>query len=362
MTGLLWAAAGMVALLGAARGMGTLAERMRLPSLVGELLAGVLLGATVLGSMAPGWYASMFPATGAGASVLQGLAEISLAAFLFLAGMEVNLGTLRTRRAAVAWVSALGILAPFALSVAAVHQWPSLWPVPPGRDGLLLQAMVLGTILSISSLPVISRILMSLRLLGSSAGTLILAAATVNDLVGWLALSALLSLQGLGAAAGWGSLAAFLAGLAAGRMGWAGKLAPAWLREAVNHWLAPIYFASIGLPMNFVSHFNLPVAASLMGVACAGKLSGGYCGARLGGRPWPEALLIAFGMNARGAMAIVLSTVAWRHGLVTEDLFVALVMVALATSLLSAPAIRLLRGRLDRQAAPATPAAAEMIV
>jgi Kef-type K+ transport system membrane component KefB len=108
---------------------------------------------------------------------------------------------------------------------------------------------------------------------------------------------------------------------------------------------APLYFVSVGLRVNFVAGFDLLLVAVVLAVACLGKLAGATLGARLGGMPPGRALAVGFAMNARGAMEVILATVALQEGLIDQRIFVALVFMAIVTSLMSGPAIKRLVSR-----------------
>ncbi len=104
--------------------------------------------------------------------------------------------------------------------------------------------------------------------------------------------------------------------------------------------LVPIYFASIGLKANFVTNVDLTIVILIFIVACAGKIIGASSGAMAGGIARKEALAIGFGMNARGAMEIALASAALDYGLIDQRIFVALVIMALATSMISGSMIQ----------------------
>ena len=107
---------------------------------------------------------------------------------------------------------------------------------------------------------------------------------------------------------------------------------------------APIYIVSIGIRVDFSNSFDFGLIALVVALATIGKLSGSYLGVRISGIEWRSALAIGFGMNARGAMEIVLAGVALEYELIDQRLFVALVTMALLTSMLSGPMMqRLLR-------------------
>ncbi len=103
---------------------------------------------------------------------------------------------------------------------------------------------------------------------------------------------------------------------------------------------APIYFVSIGLRANFVHNFDLLLVSLVLIVACVGKIGGVSFGAWIGKMSPRRALAVGFGMNARGAMEIVLASVALEYRLIDQRIFVALIVMALITSMMSGPAIQ----------------------
>ncbi len=114
---------------------------------------------------------------------------------------------------------------------------------------------------------------------------------------------------------------------------------------------APLYFVSIGLRANFASDFDLPLVLLVLLVACLGKIGGAGLGAWLGGMPPRQAAAVGFGLNARGAMEIILASVALESGLIDQRVFVALVVMALVTSALAGP----MMNRLNLEAGQAAP-------
>jgi Kef-type K+ transport system membrane component KefB len=103
--------------------------------------------------------------------------------------------------------------------------------------------------------------------------------------------------------------------------------------------LAPIYFVSIGLKTNFVANFDLAIVLLVFSVACIGKITGASLGAMSGGITKRRALAVGFGLNARGAMEIVLASAALDYGLIEGRIFVALVVMAMATTVISGLAL-----------------------
>jgi K+:H+ antiporter len=382
-------------LIGAAILGGRLARRVHAPAVLGELLAGVLLGATVLGHWRPDVHAWLFPAIGSGAIVRQTLARMGLLVFLFYAGLELDFSFPAGRRAAIALASLFGILVPFGTGVALVLSHPEPWKSPVGADTTTM-AIFMGAALSISALPVLARIVMDLGLSRSPIASVMLSAAVLDDLAGWTLFGIALGRTRGGAGSGitapvivfalliasavlgrplarWArprmealfpmpghriGLAVVLFFLTAAAVELAGVhalfgaflvgLALAERRETrsasqeITHQVAlgvlgPLYFVSVAIQVDFRAHFDLRLVAVVLVVACLGKLSGATLGARLGGLPARAALAVGAGLNARGAMEIALAAAALEAGLIAHDAFVALVVMALATSMMSAP-------------------------
>ena len=388
-------------LLGVARLLGEIAHRFRQPAVLGELLAGVLLGPTILGNVAPGVSAYVFPERGANAMALSAITTLAAVLFLLVAGMEVDLSIARRQGRVAPRVSAAGISLSFIVGLAVAWRLPEAMGRQAGADPVIF-ALFFATALSISALPVIAKTLMDLDLYRSDLGMVIVSAAIVDDLVGWIVFAVILGLMG-GESAGVGAIMwtvvltlAFAATmLTAGRalihkawpfvqaytrwpggvLGFAltialfGAAAAEWIgihaifgsflagvaigdsshlrertRVTIEHFVsfifAPVFFASIGLKVDFLAHFNLPLVLSVLAIACICKLLGGMLGARWGGMSPREAWAVGFAMNSRGAMEIILGLLALEAGIIGPQLFVALVVMAIVTSMVSGPMMR----------------------
>ena len=386
-------------------------EKLALSPLVVELLCGVMLGPSVFGMLAPHLFTQAFPPLGRATQAREAVTELGLLLFVFMAGLELQPKRLRTLGLSIFWTSFLGILAPLVLGAGSVLLWPAFWR-NKAQGNVALLALFIGTILSISALPVIARILMDLNLMQTELGTIVMSAAMLDDLAGWGLFAVILSNFGgeghsgrnwwaslvavllvfglilnlsnrkIQRAVGWlnlpqdtlrlkltflvlvaaaifsqvagthATLGAFLAGVALGRIPDARKLAHESFYPTTAGIFATMYFVSIGLKANFVANFDLTLVGFVLLVACAGKIGGVFLGATLGGKKPYEALLVALGMNARGAVGIVLTTVALEYGLIDQRIFVALIVMALATSVLSAVGIKHLLGRGQAQPDP----------
>jgi Kef-type K+ transport system membrane component KefB len=180
----------LASLLGAARALGELARKFGMPLVVGEILAGVLLGPTILGRVAPGGFTWLFlqPAP---RIMLSGYIALAALLLLVVAGLEVDLGIVRRRGKSAFFTSVLGIVLPLIGGVLLGFLLPDSDLVAP--DKRVLFALFIGVALSISALPVIAKTLLDLGLFKTDLGLLVMGAAMVNDLVGWLAFSVLVA-------------------------------------------------------------------------------------------------------------------------------------------------------------------------
>ena len=396
----------LAVLLGTAKLAGELMQKLGQPSVLGEILAGILLGPTLLGHFRPQIYAALFPSTGAMPIVLETVTTIGVVFFLLTAGLEIDLRSIFRQGKSALLVSFFGVIIPFALGFAAAGAFPKFLGAEAGASRLIF-ALFVGTALSISALPVIAKILMDLNLIRTEMGTVVMSSAMFDDLVGWILFSMILGMMNTGshslggvkrtillvaaftllaltvvrwlidkilpfiqahtswpggvlgfiftltlAGAAFAEFAgihavfgAFITGIAVGESTHLRKRTSEHIHSIVTNVFAPFFFASIGLRTNFVSNFNLGITATVIGVACLGKLLGAGWGAHLGGMDRRTSWGVGLAMNARGAMEMILGLLALQAGLIRETMFVALVVMALFTSLVSAPAIHFLLRR-----------------
>jgi len=374
--------------------LGGLAKKLHQPAVLGEILGGITLGPTVFGTLAPGIQSEIFPGAGENAEILHAVAYLGLIAFVFVAGLEVDLSSMKQQRKSTLLTSILGILLPFFLGFGMVMLLPAFWGTAQGD--IRIFALFMGTALSISALPVIARILMDLDLMKEKLGMIIIGAATCDDIVGWSLFALILSSidNGIGLAVnlgmtvglfgltafiiylttnsdrsrqmpsfwGWivdliavsmlvasiasefmgahGIFGAFLAGVILSQRQARRDLILKAAYGPVMTILAPVYFASIGLKADFAGDFVLSIVLLVFLAACAGKIIGASLGAWLGGIGGRDALAVGFGLNARGAMEIVLASAALDYGLINKQIFVALVIMALATTMIGGTMIQ----------------------
>ena len=388
----------------AARIGGEFAARVGIPMHVGELLAGMLLGPSLLGWAWPAAFEDLFPADPAQRSLLDLFSWTGIIFLIILGGFETRLGVLRSVPKVVlgGWIGGFGV--PFLLGFALGMYFPDTL-IPASIDRPVF-ALFLATAMSISAIPVIARILMDLDLYGTRVGMVILSTAILDDTIGWTVLAVVI---GLAAGAldtahiatmmgltglflvlsltigrklvrrslrfarklkapyselsmvmllvfGFGAitqaigvhlvLGAFVAAILVGRIP-PSKETQASIRHVGMGFFVPFFFAYTGIKVDLTTLQSAALTFALVAlvVACLGKIVGGGVGARMGGLPRWEALAVGFGLNARGAMELVIAAIGLSAGIVTDATYAIIVLVAVVTTTMAGPSMKWSLGR-----------------
>ncbi|MEV6116075.1 cation:proton antiporter [Streptomyces sp. NPDC052109] len=388
--------------------LGRLAGRWGLPAVVGELATGVLLGPTVLGAAAPDAAAWLLPARAEQAHLLDALGQFAVLLLVGVAGAHLDPRLIRRRRGLLLRVGVSGLLIPLGLGVAAGY----LVPLSLVGDGThrTTFALFLGVALSVSAIPVIAKTLSDMNLFHRDVGQLIMASAAVDDAVAWFLLSLVsamaagsLSLAATGVAAarltGFVAVAvaarplvrglfrrldrggdsgpvsavavivillsgaaaqalsleavfgAFVAGLLIASAVDPRRLSA--LRDVTLAVLAPLFLACAGLRADLTALRDPRVALTglvLLVLAMAGKLAGASLGARLSGLSRWEGVAIGAGLNARGAVEIVVAGVGLRLGILTTTTYTLVVLIAVLTSVAAPVLLRRAMARVEKTA------------
>lgn len=397
-------------LLMCARLSGELFRKLRLPQVMGELSAGILLGPSFLKKVAPDVYHNLFESAPNAGVAFDGLARLGILLLLFVAGMEINLKSIREKMHAAATISISGIAIPFIFGFAgAWYFFPHLFP--EGITDHFATSLFMGTALSITALSVLAKILIDLDLIKSKFGNLMMTAAMIDDFIGWMLFSLVISVANLekesefsawqvmlmviGFAAiiltigrkfvhyafilsnkyltrSGGTLSvgivfcllgaiftewlglnaifgAFMVGVAVGDSNHFSHRTREMLHDIVTYIFAPLFFVSIGFRVSFIENFDVTVITFILLISILGKLIGGYVGARLGKFSRNESMAIGFTMNARGSQEIVLGLIALNAGLITEKIFVGLVVMTFVTIMMAGPMMKYFLNR-EKQA------------
>jgi K+:H+ antiporter len=397
----------LTVLLGLALLLGRLAACLRMPAIAGELLAGIILGPTVLGRAGGWWLGYTNPGQSA---LLQAIGQLGVLLLVALTGVHLDAGLLRRHRATALRVSLASAAIPLACGTALGFALPVMMLGKAGQRGLF--AFFLGVAICASAIPVIAKILLDMRLEHRDIGQLILTTAVIVDAAGWLLLSVIsaLAVSGLraatlarsflglvfvvvaaatigrvlvraalrlaarasrpgdpgptaaavvvlviAAAAGTQALGyepvlgAFAGGIVIGRCGDSVRPAIDRLRPVVASVLSPVFFALAGLQVNLglLAHpAAVAAGAAVLAVAVTAKLAGTYLGARASRMSRWESLGLGAALNARGIVEIIIATAGLRLGVLNATSYTIVVLVAVITSLMAPPLLRFAVARL----------------
>jgi Kef-type K+ transport system membrane component KefB len=394
---LLVAQIGLVVLLSLA--VGRLIQKIGQPRVIGEVLAGILLGPSLLGWVAPQVSAFLFPAASLG--MLNAISQLGLVLFMFMVGLELNVGELKGQGHVAVVVSHASITAPMALGAAlALYLYPRLSTPGTSFAGF---ALFMGVAMSITAFPVLAKILSERKMLRSRLGTMAISCAAVDDATGWCVLAGVVAFvrSSHSSLPLWVTLTGLPVYLV--MMFWAGrkllrKFEPAWLsdNELSNDYkafllvfllisalstemlglhllfgafvagaimprhpglvayliqkfesltillLLPLFFAYTGLRTNIGQINGLGmwgICLLIIAVAVAGKLGGTGIAARLSGVGWKESFALGSLMNTRGLMELVVLNIGLDIKIISPQLFSMMVIMAIATTMMAPPVL-----------------------
>jgi len=381
-----------------ARLLGELCRRYKLPAIIGEIFAGIIVGPTLLGLLFPDLFKGIFISAPHAFEAFDGIANIGIILLMFIAGFEVDLKQIRQNGKQAISISLTGIIFPFAIGFASVwFLYQSHFA--NGFNNQLVTSLFFGTALSITALSVITKILLDLDILNTRIGNIVLTAAMVDDFLGWILFSVIIQLMNAGkeeasfwkvstvivyaifmlTAGRWlmhkllafagkknkpgrvltvavclclisaciteglgvrGVFGAFLVGVGINDSEYFTEKHKHVLHQFTINVLAPLFFASVGLRLNFIANFNLEVVVIILVIACLAKLIGAGIGSALSGMTKNESIAVAFGMNARGSQEIVLGLLALQAKIISEPVFEGLVVMTVVTMIISGPIMK----------------------
>lgn len=388
----------LVVTIGLARLFSLVARRLGQPTVVAEITAGIVLGPSVLGALAPSASAALFPA--GSIAPLQGASQLGVILFAFLIGLELDPAQLRGRARSAIAVAVAGVVVPFALGCAAAFPVAEL---VSSRAPTLPVAIFIGTAMAVTAFPVLARILTEHHLLRTQVGALAVASAAVTDVIAWCVLAFVVAAARAGgtgdALVTTGLAAAFVVGMRfvvrpllerlversnapvtlthdVTAVLLLGALASAWITHAIGVHLVfgafvfgalvpkrdgfaralaekledvvlvvllPLFFVVSGLRTEFQmmgGARDLLACAVMLVVASAGKLGATTLAARLTGQSWREAGALGILMNTRGLMELIVLNVGFEVGVLSPALFSMMVVMVLATTVVAGPALK----------------------
>lgn len=385
-------------LLTTAKIIGSLFQRFGFSSLAGEILTGIFFGPTILGRMFPAFHTALFPMDLIQQNMLETVSWIGVLFLLLATGFEINLSSAWKQGKAAFSIGIIGIIIPFCAGIIAFWWFPQkYWGFAANH---LTFTLFLSTAASISALAVIAKILHDLEILKSDLGLTTLSGFVVNDLIGWMVFAFVLSfiskdqssiinillpflmiilfcticltlgskLVGFitkrikqsklpypasvltfitclailcGIITQWFGIHAilgfFLAGVMAGNTSEVSERTREILSQMVHSVFVPIFFASVGLKVDFIQNIDFFVVMMFSIVAIGGKFIGAWTGASTAKMSRSDSLSIGIAFIPGGAMEIVLGLLALEIGLISEPVFVAIVFTALLSSIITGP-------------------------
>src|SRR5215813_10196753 len=399
----------IIVLLVCGRLLGEAMQRIGQPAVMGQLIAGILLGPSVLGALWPELQHALFPASADQKAMIDAVAQLGILLLLLLTGMETDLSVVRRSRRAAFSISICGIVLPFACGFALGELLPdAMLPNPEKR---LITTLFLGIALSISSVKIVAMVVREVGFLRRTIGQVIVAAAIIDDTIGWIIMSVILGLalhgrvdlpalaQSLIGTAiflvlsftigrrlvfrviRWANdrfisevpvitailvvtglmalttdaigvhtvLGTFVAGILVGQSPILTRHIDAQLRGLIVALFMPVFFGLAGLTTNLavLADTNLLLLTfGLIVIASLGKFSGAFLGGRLGGMNWRESLALGCGMNARGSTEVIIATIGLSMGVLNQDLFTTIVAMAVVTTMSMPPMLRWALARL----------------
>jgi Kef-type K+ transport system membrane component KefB len=366
-----------------------IAGRLGQPPVIGEIVAGLLLGPSFFGWIAPAWYARLFPV--ASLPALNELSQIGLVLFMFLVGLHLDLTEVYALRRVAGLAGLLSIVIPFTLGLALARPLHVLAPSSP----MLPFTLLIAISMSITAFPVLARILADQKLNTTRLGHVAIACAALNDVLAWSVLAWIVAISRSGGGSALGPFAILLAYIFAmffvirPALGWvAGRLTvidelsivlififvSSWVTELAGFhalfgaflagviWprsdskrdevaakieplatvmLIPLFFSYTGLRTSIGAlGGNLGLTALVIAVAIAGKVGGAFVGAKITGFDVRNSLALGCLLNTRGLVELIVLNVGLDLGLLSPPLFSMMVIMALVTTVITTPALK----------------------
>jgi len=389
----------LTVILAACRVVGWLGRFAGQTQVVSEMIAGVLLGPSLLGALAPTMHQWLFPK--ASMPILYAISQIGLVLYMFMVGLEFDTNLIRGRLRSAGMISASGILVPFALGAALAFSLNRDAGLFTARISPMMAALYMGAAMSITAFPMLARILYERGISKTRIGTLSLAAGSLDDAMAWCLLAFILAAvksdASIAMAAIFGGAVYVLAMiyLVKPLLRWFAEreldvttttvmlmvvMLCAWSTDAIGIYavfgaficgtcmprgrfaeavqekfglitealLVPVFFVYSGLNTQIGLVNSAPLlmlAALVILLAIIGKGLACALAARASGEPWRESWTIGALMNARGLMELIILNIGLEKGLITSTLFTIMVLMAIVTTVMASPLFYWIYGR-----------------
>ena len=388
--------------------VGVIAKKIGQPQVVGEMIAGMVMGPSLLGMMLPELQGWIFPKASQG--IIFSVAQVGVALYMFLVGLEFDVSLIRKRLRSAASISIAGMVAPLVLGCLIAYSLYEGYELFTPKVSKWEAMLFMGASMSITAFPMLARIIYERGLSGTSLGTLALAAGSIDDASAWCVLAIVLAsfsgdfiiaLSTIGGGAlyaaavlsigrsllsRFGTIAernngisnplfgfvlmlvmlgawytdligiyavfgAFIMGVAMPRGAFAHHLRHM-TEPMTTNFLVPLFFVYSGLNTQ-IDLVDTPLlwSITLLAVlsACLGKGVACWLAARLNGEPNREAIAIGSLMNTRGLMELIILNIGLERGIITPTLFTIMVMMAIVTTLMASPIFEFVYGRYQKR-------------
>jgi len=385
----------------AARVFGFILRKLGHPTVMGEILAGIVLGPSLAGYFFPGFYRFMFPEDSV--EIIRMLSQIGLILFMFIIGMELDFSTIKRRANSAIIISSTSIIFPFVSGVImAFFLYSGFAPL---HTSFYAFSLFLGIAMSITAFPVLSRIILEKGMTKSYIGIMALACAAFDDITGWCLLATVIAIAKAGSILSCcvtiglsliyillmfsvirpilkraGNIyiskenlnktviaiiflflfisayitdiigihalfGAFIAGVIMPQNQGFKKIIVDKIEDVSVVLLLPLFFVFTGLRthIDMINNgYMWLIAIIVIIVAIAGKFGGGVFASRVVGMSWKNSLILGTLMNTRGLMELIVLNVGYEMGILSSGIFTILVIMALVTTFMTGPLLNLI--------------------
>jgi len=388
----------VVFLLGTARVLGELFRIWKQPTITAEILAGIFLGPTILGRFFPSIFQRIFPVNIIQQDMLETAAWLGMFFFLLEAGLKMDFSSAWRNRGKALTIAITGIVVPLVTAFICSYYLPDRYLANPSQR--LVFSFFMATVMMISSMPTTIRAMSDLNVIKTDLGFLIMSALSVNEIIGWLIFALVLAIViqtgamlssivsvfvlaiaflvfcltlgrkftnfvilkikeynlpepgssltflcilGFSCAAVFqkiginGLIGFFIAGILAGEA----KELPERTRQVISQMVyaifIPLFFARIGLGIDFLKNFNLFLVLFVTVIGISGKFIGAWLGARFTNLPAVNRMAVAVAHTPGGSMEIVIGTLALKYNLITQPMLIAIIFSGVLSSIILGP-------------------------
>ncbi len=378
--------------------IGSLFLKINQPTITGDLIIGLVLGPTILGRLFPVVFNTVFPVNTVQLTMLDTIAWTGILFLMLQAGMEINFESVWKQKSQALVISLSDIFLPMIIAFFPVFFLPERYLLP-GTDRILF-SLFIASIMTISALPVAIRVLQDLKILKTDLGVLIVSALTINDIIGWLFFTVILGIYSkgqtdllfilkifiltviftvislsygkkvsnkiietihkkksnpssavityiclLGIILGTLTLKIgihslfgfFIAGLVVGQSSLLKEKDRQFFNDFVHSIFVPIFFVNIGLKLDFIAHFDFLIVALISLLGIAGRFIGAFAGSLAMKKNIQDSTAIGLAHTPGGEMHIVVGILAYESGLISQSVFIAIIMGAIISSIVFGP-------------------------